>query len=710
MRYLFLFFILITSYVSAQVPQAINYQGVLRNASGQAVSMKTINVQVSITSDKVFSISNLLYSEKFTVITNEFGTYSISIGYGKPITGTFSGIDWSTGKQWIFVEVDEDLNNVYEFVGSMQFASVPYSLYANTAKIADSVRNAVGIQGPRGATGAAGTNGTNGATWFTGTLVPATTTGVLNDLYLNTTNGDYYKKTGANVWTLQANLTGSQGPQGLTGATGPQGPTGLTGAAGTSGANGTSGVNGATWYTGSGTASTTTGVINDLYLNIATGDYYKKTGSSIWTFLANISTGIPGPQGPQGIQGPAGATGATGPQGLTGAQGPQGLQGVAGATGATGPQGLTGATGAQGLIGATGPQGIQGFAGPTGATGAIGAAGTNGTNGTTWYTGSGTATSTTGVVNDLYLNTSTGDYYKKTGAITWTLQANLTGPQGSTGATGPQGVAGPTGAIGSSGTNGTNGTVWLTGTTSPTTSIGVVNDLYLNTTNGDYFKKTGASIWTLLSNLTGPQGAAGTNDLNKQTTNLSNIYSNSIVYFNSGTWTVPTGINSITVELWGGAGGGGGLGCSTYPPTPGYGPGGNGGNGGSGGYNKVNLNVTPSQVFNIIVGTGGSRGTLCGPDGGNGGNSSFSTYIADGGTGGKTGAAGAYYSYAPNGIDGIILNYNYPYQTINRTFIPNGYIKSFPQSFSQGGKGAILNQENNGTKGEDGLVIIFINN
>ena len=274
MKYLLIFFIFITSFVSAQVPQTMNYQGILRNASGQAVSMKTINVQVSITSDKNFSISNLLYSEKFTVLTNEFGTYAISIGYGKPITGTFSGIDWSTGKHWVFVEVDENLNNIYEFVGSMQFASVPYALYANSAKIADSVRNPVGIQGPKGATG------NNGASWFTGSITPSTTLGVVNDLYLNTSTGDYYKKTGVNVWTVQANLTGPQGPQGLTGATGPQGPqgeTGKAGAAGTSGANGTSGIDGATWYTGSGTATSTTGVVNDLYLNKTSGDYYKKT-------------------------------------------------------------------------------------------------------------------------------------------------------------------------------------------------------------------------------------------------------------------------------------------------------------------------------------------------------------------------------------------------------------------------------------------------
>ena len=590
MKYLIIFFLLVTSYASAQVPQAINYQGILRNASGQAVSMKTINVQVSITSDKTFSISKLLYSERFTVITNEFGTYAISIGYGKPVTGTFSGIDWSTGKQWIFVEVDENLNNVYEFVGSMQFSSVPYALYANTAKIADSVRNAVGIQGPKGATGAAGTNGTNGATWYTGTVVPATTTGALNDLYLNTTTGEYYKKTGANIWTMQANLTGPQGQQGLTGAAGPQGPTGAAGAAGTSG---TSGNNGATWYTGSGTASSTTGVVNDLYLNIATGDYYKKTGASTWTFLANISTGIPGPQGPQGLQGPAGATGATGPQGpagATGAQGPQGLQGVAGATGATGSQGLTGSTGAQG------PQGLQGVAGPTGAAGTSGANGTNGTNGSTWYTGTIAPSTGTGVVNDFYLNTSNGDYYKKTGASTWTLQANLTGPQGATGAAGAtgsqgiQGVAGPTGATGAAGSNATitmgtiaatsnvnggtitsgvltltpadatNGGVLTTGVQTITGTKTYINDLIVNgltigrgNSNSPFNTVFGNS--TFMANTTGVSNTAlGYNTLKANTIGTGNtsVGDNSLIKNTTGDSNTAIGGWSLTENVSGG--------------------------------------------------------------------------------------------------------------------------------------------------------------
>jgi len=47
-----------------------------------------------------------------------------------------------------------------------------------------------------------------------------------------------------------------------------------------------------------------------------------------------------------------------------------------------------------------------------------------------WYTGSGAPGSSLGEVDDYYLDNDTGDYYKKTGSSTWTLQGNLEGPAG----------------------------------------------------------------------------------------------------------------------------------------------------------------------------------------------------------------------------------------------------------------------------------------
>lgn len=55
-----------------------------------------------------------------------------------------------------------------------------------------------------------------------------------------------------------------------------------------------------------------------------------------------------------------------------------------------------------------------------------------------WTNGTGAPGAGLGMVGDYYLDTATGDVYLKTGASTWTLQANMRGPQGIPGSmTGP---------------------------------------------------------------------------------------------------------------------------------------------------------------------------------------------------------------------------------------------------------------------------------
>ena len=145
-----------------------------------------------------------------------------------------------------------------------------------------------------------------------------------------------------------------------------------------------------------------------------------------------------------------------------------------GATGAQGIQGATGATGAQGATGATGSQGLQGLAG---------------TNGISWSTGA-TVPTTGGVVGDLYLLTTTGDVYQR-GASAWSLLTNIRGTQGA------------------QGEPGTAGSRWYTGAGAPAAGLGVLDDLYLNATDGAIFTK-GATGWSATGGtLRGPQGATG---------------------------------------------------------------------------------------------------------------------------------------------------------------------------------------------------------
>ena len=73
---------------------------------------------------------------------------------------------------------------------------------------------------------------------------------------------------------------------------------------------------------------------------------------------------------------------------------------------------------------------------------------------------------------------------------------------------GGSGQPGPAGPAGPPGPPGTPGESWWTGAGAPAAGLGVTNDLYLNTTNGDVYDKA-SGAWVLVGNIRGPQGAQG---------------------------------------------------------------------------------------------------------------------------------------------------------------------------------------------------------
>lgn len=104
-------------------------------------------------------------------------------------------------------------------------------------------------------------------------------------------------------------------------------------------------------------------------------------------------------------------------------------------------------------------------------------------------------------------------------------------------------------------------------------------------------------------------------------------------------WTVPLGVTSIKVEVWGGGGGGGGS------AGTGFGGSNYGSGGGGGAYNVNTITVSAGQTYSITIGAGGT-----GSDNANGQNGSATsvtgpsgTVTANGGIGGRSngGAAGA---------------------------------------------------------------------
>ena len=175
------------------------------------------------------------------------------------------------------------------------------------------------------------------------------------------------------------------------------------------------------------------------------------------------------------------------------------------------------------------------------------------------------------------------------------------GLQGAQGSTGSQGPTGPTGAQGPSGTNG----------------VGITSTV--DNGNGTFtiHYSDGTSFTT--SNLTGPQGAAGPTGPAGEC-----YFSRMQVYATAGTYTftIPSGVTKIMVEVWGGGGGGGNGSTATSGWIS---------SGGAGGYGKEILTVAAGNSYTVIVGSGGTSG------GGIGGNSSFGSLIsATGGTGGMS--------------------------------------------------------------------------
>ena len=212
----------------SQAPQKFNYQAVARNNAGVELANQPIGLRVSIIDGS--PNGTVLYQETHINTTNQFGLFTLSVGAGSVVTGSFSSISWGVGSKYIKTEIDPSGGTNYTVAGTSELLSVPYALYAQTSSVA----------GPTGPTGPQGSTGLNGATGPTGINGPTGPTGA----------------NGINGAIGATGLTGSAGPQGLTGQQGPTGLQGPTGANGVQGVQGATGAQGPTGLTGGYTVHT----------------------------------------------------------------------------------------------------------------------------------------------------------------------------------------------------------------------------------------------------------------------------------------------------------------------------------------------------------------------------------------------------------------------------------------------------------------------
>ena len=198
-------------FISAQSPEAINYQAIARDLTGSPLTSTNVSLTFDILQGS--STGAVTYSEAQTKTTNQFGLFTAQIGSGTVVSGNFPTIAWGSNTYFLRITVNGDV------MPATQLLSVPYALHAKTATSAvsgtpgadgincwdtngngvndasedvngDTFFNALDCAGSTGADGADGTDG-QGINWL-GTFAVAPTSPNTNDAYYDSALGRSY--------------------------------------------------------------------------------------------------------------------------------------------------------------------------------------------------------------------------------------------------------------------------------------------------------------------------------------------------------------------------------------------------------------------------------------------------------------------------------------------------------------------------------------
>jgi len=122
--------------VSAQTPNLLQYQAVIRNSSGAVVANQPVGMRLSIL--KGTASGTTVYSETHRDTTSANGLVSVEIGAGTVVTGSFASINWGQGPYFIKTETDITDGSNYLLTGTTQLLSVPYALYSSDVPVSKS--------------------------------------------------------------------------------------------------------------------------------------------------------------------------------------------------------------------------------------------------------------------------------------------------------------------------------------------------------------------------------------------------------------------------------------------------------------------------------------------------------------------------------------------------------------------------------------------
>ena len=124
-------FMLFGLIAQASAPNGFNYQAVVRNAAGNIMPSQRINLRFTLHKDSLNGASNFIETD--SAVSSPQGIFTVVIGGGNIVAGSFDSIHW--GACSYFLQVEMDINGGVNFLdmGTSQLVSVPYSLYAKTA-------------------------------------------------------------------------------------------------------------------------------------------------------------------------------------------------------------------------------------------------------------------------------------------------------------------------------------------------------------------------------------------------------------------------------------------------------------------------------------------------------------------------------------------------------------------------------------------------
>ena len=124
-------FVMLSFNTFSQTPESFKYQAVVRDGSNLILANQNVGVQLRILQGSPSGTA--VYTETFTVTTNQFGLINLEIGTGTT-TDDFSLIDWGNDTYFVENGIDVTGGTSYSIMGTSQLLSVPYALHAKSAE------------------------------------------------------------------------------------------------------------------------------------------------------------------------------------------------------------------------------------------------------------------------------------------------------------------------------------------------------------------------------------------------------------------------------------------------------------------------------------------------------------------------------------------------------------------------------------------------